>query len=242
MDVESRGVKRGPEAPPGLGGGSDSILQEILATVKNTDSRVTRLQGDVSEAKQMAAKSLVQSEETRQELVGLKKRIERVEKGGSSSGSSQGSGDPWFRARQERDNLRAENNLSASSRFDSLGGPRGTQLIMGGFPKCTRTDKLKEYYEALLPQMGELAGEIKMMQPPGTRGHILQIELKENATLRESRLATLDFVKKFKGLGLAVKLEDVAYPVWASPSKPEVIRAQDRETTTAVQVLKLKPC
>ena len=45
-------------------------------------------------------------------------------------------------------------------------------------------------------------------------------------------------MKKFKELGLSVKMGDDDFKLWASPSKPENIRAQDRETTTAVAALK----
>ena len=111
-------------------------------------------------------------------------------------------------------------------------------LIVGGFPKWSRTDKLKEWYEWIQREIGELAQEVKSMYPPGTRGHILQIELFERGSVRESRLNTLSFVKKFKEKALTLKVGEDEFRLWASPSKPETIRAQDRETTTAVAVLK----
>ena len=248
MDVEGRGVKRGPESsapsvipegPPGLQG-DGAMLREILASVKSTEGRLGRLQADVSEAKEMAAKSLAQSSDTRDELEGIKNRLTKVEKGegSASSGASQGSWDPWMKARAERDSVRAENNWGSGSRFDMIGGPRGVMAIMGGFPKWTRTDRLKEWFEELKLGMGPLAEEIKMMIPPGTRGHILQLELKEKESLRATRLNTLDFVKRFKALGLKIKAGDSEHVIWASPSKPENLRAQDRETTQAVQTLK----
>ena len=244
MEVDGgRGVKRGAEAPGQPAGSGDvggaDMLREILMTVKSTEAQLNKVQRDVNDAKEIAAKSLAQSAETKQELEGLKGRICRLEKEGSvSSGASQGSWDPWFRAKADRDTVRAENNWSANSRFDLVGGPKGVALIIGGFPKWSRTDKLKEWYATLQTDMGELAGDVKAMFPPGTRGHILQIELHEKATTRESRLNTLDFVKKFKALDLKVKMGEEEFRIWASPSKPESVRAQDRETTNAVATIK----
>ena len=90
----------------------------------------------LSDAKEIAAKSLSQSEATKQELDGLKGRISRLEKeGGCSSGVSQSSWDPWFRAKADRDAVHSENNWSANSRFDSVGGPRGVSSDHWRFPK-----------------------------------------------------------------------------------------------------------
>ena len=57
-------------------------------------------------------------------------------------------------------------------------------------------------------------------------------------TPSENLGSTHDFAKQFKDLGLVVKVGDGKFKLWASPSKPENIRAQDRETTTAEMTLK----
>ena len=170
----------------------------------------------------MAAKSLTQSTETKHELEGIKNRLSKVEKGeGSvSSGASQGSWDPWFRAKAERDTVRSENNWGNGSRFDMIGGTKGNMAIMGGFPKWSRTDKLKDWFEEIKIGLGPLSAEIKMMYPPGTRGHIIQLELVEKETIRATRLNILDFVKKVKAMGLKVKMGEEKFLIWASPSKP----------------------
>ena len=49
-------------------------------------------------------------------------------------------------------------------------------MIRGGFPKWSRTDKLKEWYTVLQKDMGDLAKEIKSMYPPGTQGHTPSIQ------------------------------------------------------------------
>ena len=83
MDVDAgRGVKRGAENSEGSGEGSGAdMLREILSSVKNTEVQIGRVQRDVNEAKELAARSLTQSIETKQQMEGLKNRIEKLEKG-----------------------------------------------------------------------------------------------------------------------------------------------------------------
>ena len=80
--------------------------------------------------------------------------------------------------------------------------------------------------------MGELAGKEGSCSAGCSAGRT-----ESKGLIGESRLA-LDVVKRFKALRLVVKMDDVAYPLWASPNKPENIRARDGEATLVVQVLK----
>ena len=89
--------------------------------------------------------------------------------------------------------------------------------------------------------MGNLVAEVKSMFPFGTRGRILQVELHENGSLRVSCLNTLSFGKQFKEKGLTVKVGEEEHRLWASPSKPVSVTAQDRETTNAVMTRRRVP-
>ena len=85
LEAEDNTKKARIDSPPGLGGSSsssDRMLQEILATVRETDGKLTRVTRDVEESKRIASQALTTAHATQEEMKTLTSRVSALEKGG----------------------------------------------------------------------------------------------------------------------------------------------------------------
>ena len=141
------------EALPGLGQDQSppevsmfTILEAIQKGEHSNNQRHTELWRDLGrmdrelrDVKNVAAKALVTSTEAKQEINALKERMDKIEKegyAGSSAASTFSGGAGSFRSASDRG--RPENPAGNIPRQDLLGGATGGELIVGGFPAWTR--------------------------------------------------------------------------------------------------------
>ena len=84
----------------------------------------------------------------------------------------------WARATEERNHLRTKVSWKPKDRFEQMGGERGCSIIMGGFPRWTKRKGLEEAFEEVKAKLpGELRHRIEKPVFPGTRGHLINIDL-----------------------------------------------------------------
>ena len=80
-----------------------------------------------------------------------------------------------------------------------MGGEKGSSIIMGGFPRWSRRAVLERAYADVKAQLSaDLCHRVEKVVFPGTRGHLLIIDLVCEDSPRETRLEMFAFVKKFR--------------------------------------------
>ena len=243
MDVEDMNdpAKRARmDAPPGLA--SDSVLQEILTTVRSTDGRITRMGVELEETKQLSAKAVTMATATQDEVRNLSTRVDALERDTKSTASSSNTPDPWAswnRAARDRSELQSQPVARSKDRFGQMGGEKGSSIIMGGFPRWSRRAVLERAFADVKAQLhGDLYHRIEKVVYPGTRGHLLNIDLVCEDNPRDTRLEMFAFVKRFRESNVKIRIGEQEYEIWTAAARPPAIRAQDRSVTLAVQVCK----
>ena len=88
-----------------------------------------------------------------------------------------------------------------------MGGEKGSSIIMGGFPRWSRRAVLERAFEDVKKQLRlDLYHRIEKVAFPGTRGHLLNIDLVCEDSPRETRLEMFAFVKKFRETNVKVRI------------------------------------
>ena len=73
-----------------------------------------------------------------------------------------------------------------------MGGEKGSSIIVGGFPRWSRRAVLERAYADVKTQLSmDLYHRVEKVVFPGTRGHLLNIDLVCEDSPRETRLRCL---------------------------------------------------
>ena len=140
---------------------------------------------------------------------------------------------------RERTELQKQPVARSKDRFGQMGGEKGSSIIMGGFHGWSRRAVLERAFEDVKKQLHlDLYHRIEKVVFPGTRGHLLNIDLVCEDSPRETRLEMFAFVKKFRETNVKVRIGDQDYEIWTAAARPPATRAQDRSLTMAVQICK----
>ena len=200
------------EAPPGLGQGQPpqeismfTILEAIQKGEHSNNQRHTELKRDLGrmdrelkDVKNTAAKALFTSTEAKQEISSLKERMDKIEKEGyaaSSVASTFSGGAGSFHSASDRG--RPEIPAGNTPRPDLLGGATGGELMVGGFPAWTRKAQIILWGDEIVkPALSEeLRGRLEGITAPGKRGSILVLKISAAETKFETRKYMFQAVK-----------------------------------------------
>ena len=193
---------------------------------------VTEARRDASDAKKLAAKATTLAEETQQAVKTLEQRMARLE-----SGEAIPKGPPGLTPR------RGPRPPSPTKRdWDFLGGEEGDTLIVGGFRRwADREERQSEWDTAHTAIPEPMRGEISEVIVPQSQCAIVIVKIKRKTDPKTTRLAMIEWGKKFRDLALQAQAEDETAPrkLYAQPSKPYEMRQRDSKTTGLLEGFKL---
>ena len=182
---------------------------------------VSKLRHEQAETKEMAAKALTNSDQTKQQISQLAQRVTALENNPQKGGVGR-SGSAALGASDIGD-----------VGFNSLGGPKGNTVIIGKFaPYATKEARNQgwELIKGVLPP--EIVDQVHRIETPGLRGPIILGHLVEAAGgPAETRNQMLDLCKRVKQGQYTYDSGGQSWDIYFSPSKSFAQRQLDAAST-----------
>ena len=215
-------------------------LEDIMSTLNRgmtqnqnnfdrLDRRVSAMQAEVNETKDIAAKATTIANDTRQQMTALERRVANLEKGGGR-GSMGGQTAPQQSPNQSKRD------------WEHLGGEEGNTLVVGGFRDFAQKEERKEEWAKVRAQIPEkLANQIAEEIVPNAPCSTVLLKLHTLGGPAETRRAMLDWVRDFKALKIQETTEGESQErtFWAGPSKPYEMRQRDAKLTHLFEGIKI---
>ena len=233
------------EAPPGLGTHFEApkaelTLQDLFNQIGNgfegVNSRFEKMEHNFGrdlakvrveqkETKDIAAKALTTSDQTKKKLQQLTRRVESLEMAPKTPGGG----------------TRAAGASGAGvGVLDLIGGENGTEIVVGKFPlHATRKQRLDcwDIIKRALPQ--ELAEQVEKVDTPGLRGQIIIATIFASPEgPRKNRENLRQFCGQIRDSKLKYQYEGAQYEVYATPTKPYELRMQNAESSLKADALR----
>ena len=254
-DQEMKSEEEIPE-PPGLESPASSkmTLEQLMElSMQRNDEHFARLDSqlgavkkDAEVTKSLAAKAVTIADQTNVKVNQLERRVLNLEEGGSYA-------DPWAKARgggREPPSSSGAPSTSASSHesspwqmladraqghptssWQSLGGPMGNTLIVGGLKSFSSKAEKEEQWRQIQARLdSKLKEQVSETIYPGSRGQTIILRLKSvKKSIDDDRRAPLDWVKEFRKADIRLRdpEESEDRVIYASASKPFPQRVRD---------------
>ena len=203
------------------------------ANFREVKSGVTEAKAAAQESKVLAAKATTIAQETKTKLSALEARVLKLETSPPqvAGKAASGSGTERFRASD-----------GPTRDWDQLGGEQGDLIVLGNFrPFASKEERKTEWEEATELLSPEMSDQIADVIYPSSLCSVILLKLKPKNTTRETRVAMLDWCKKFKANPIQFKApdENTARSYYAAPSKPYEMRKRDAKTWGLFEGLKM---
>ena len=191
------------------------------------DRRVSTMQNEIKETKDIAAKATTIANDTKTQLTALERRVAQLEKGGGAAGSGPTQASPSNQGRRD---------------WEQLGGEEGDTIVVGGFREYAQKEERREEWAKIQQQVTEpLRTKIKELIVPNAPCSTILLKIQREGGPTETRRAMLDWVRDFKALQIKETTagETNERTFWAGPSKPFAMRQRDAKLTHMFEGIKL---
>ena len=208
-------------------------MTENTGRFDKLDREQAAIKREAKEAREMAAKALTTSTETRSQIEALAKRVSQLEKGGPPTHP------PGLEQPRRKGNPKAQDEKRD---WDYLGGDMGDTVVVGGFREyAQKTEKRNEWEKIQTLLAEDLQGQIQDVVIPNSPGSIVIVKLRQESTPAETRTKMLKWAKDFKEAKLQTTSEGETHPrtFYAAASKPFAMRQRNAKLLQILDRLKL---
>ena len=195
------------------------------------DRDLGKLQREGAETRKMAARAVTTTEETKQRVDGIEKRLAKLEDKVANPSLPPGLAG--------RPNPTTE--TVGCNDWNELGGELGDTLVLGGFRAHATAEERREELEEILKILPEaLVSQIATRIIPEPRTNIVLLKIHPSPQgPTETRRAMLAWCKEVRANKYQRKIGDEpTREIYATPSKPWAMRQRDAKTHSLHQTIK----